>query len=166
MNGGISPFLLCTNLTSTISLIDPFTLRTLEISNDTYWKRPFSSLFNKFNLKEFIILNIERDYAKPVANSKYELVDVEIMGTNSSKVIHTKSHLGKSLVVGDTYYGYDIKSINLNGLADEETDFENRIPFDVILIRKVKPKKFTRHNWVLKRIVTVRLHLHCLILVG
>ncbi|KAK1443465.1 nonsense-mediated mRNA decay protein 3 [Babesia gibsoni] len=153
MNGGISPFLLCVNLTTTISLIDPFTLRTLDISNDKYWKSPFSSLFNKFNLCNFIILNIERDRSDKHQHPSYELVDVEIMAVNSSTVIYTKSHLGKSLAVGDTFSGYDIRRINMNGLSEEETDIANRVPFDVILVRKVKEKRAFKTNWVLKRIV-------------
>ncbi|KAK1936189.1 putative nonsense-mediated mRNA decay protein [Babesia divergens] len=153
MNGGISPFLLCVNLTTTISLIDPFTLRTLDVSNDKYWKCPFSSLFNKFNLCNFIILNIEKDRNNKSQHPSYELVDVEVMAVNSSTVIFTKSHLGKSLAVGDTYSGYDIRRINMNGLSEEETDIANRVPFDVILVRKVKNKRAWKTNWVLKRIV-------------
>ncbi|EKX73915.1 nonsense-mediated mRNA decay protein, putative [Theileria equi strain WA] len=153
MYGGISPFLLCVNLTSTITLLDPFTLRKLDISSDKYWRNPFSSLFTKFNLCEFIILNVDRDYSKKWDDSPYELVDVEVMAVNSSKIIYTKSHLGKSLTVGSTFSGYDISRINLNGLSEEETDIENRIPFEVILVRKTK-KPTSKHNWVLKRIFT------------
>ncbi|GFE54120.1 nonsense-mediated mRNA decay related protein, putative [Babesia ovis] len=153
MNGGISPFLLCVNLTTTISLIDPFTLRTLDVSSDKFWKNPFSSLFNKFNLCNFIVLNIEKDRSCKYSHPVYELVDVELMAVNSSTVIYTKSHLGHILTVGDTFSGYDIRKINLNGLAEEETDITNKIPFDVILVRKVKTKKAFKTNWVLKRIV-------------
>ncbi|XP_953950.1 nonsense-mediated mRNA decay protein (NMD3) [Theileria annulata] len=158
--GGISPFLLCINLTSTISLMDPFTLRKLEVSSDKYWRNPFVSckkwrfnlflVFNKFNLCEFIVLNIEKDYTRKSKDQQYELVDVEIMPSNSSKIIYTKSHLGKILTVGGTYLGYDIKRINMNGLSEQETDISNRIPFDVILVRKAK-KYSSKHNWVLKR---------------
>lgn len=82
-------------------------------------------------------------------------MDVEVMAVNSSTVIFTKSHLGKSLAVGDTYSGYDIRRINMNGLSEEETDIANRVPFDVILVRKVKNKRAWKTNWVLKRIVEV-----------
>ncbi|UKJ88217.2 nonsense-mediated mRNA decay protein [Theileria orientalis] len=154
--GGVSPFLLCTNLTSTITLLDPFTLRRLDISSDKYWRHPFDSLFNKFNLYEFIVLNIERDYSKK-QESNYELVDVEIMASNSSKVIYTKSHLGKILTVGGSYLGYDIRRINMNGLSEEETNIKKKIPFDVILVRKAK-KQSLKHNWVLKRIFRKKSH--------
>ncbi|CDR94387.1 nonsense-mediated mRNA decay protein, putative [Babesia bigemina] len=170
MNGGVSPFMLCVNLTTTISLIDPFTLRTLEVSGDKYWKNPFSSrefsspnaahqivpVFTKFNLCNFIILNVEKDRESKNTHPYYELVDVEIMAVNSSTVIYTKSHLGKALAVGDTFSGYDIRRINMNGLAEEETDITNKIPFDVILVRKVKNKRAFKTNWVLKRIVQTK----------
>ncbi|GBE60450.1 nonsense-mediated mRNA decay protein, putative [Babesia ovata] len=156
MNGGVSPFMLCVNLTTTISLIDPFTLRTLEVSGEKFWKNPFSSLFTKFNLCNFIILNVEKDRETKHSHPNYELVDVEIMAVNSSTVIYTKSHLGKTLAVGDTFSGYDIRRINMNGLSEEETDITNKIPFDVILVRKVKNKKAFKTNWVLKRIVETK----------
>eukprot|EP00371_Babesia_bovis_P002218 XP_001610865.1 nonsense-mediated mRNA decay protein [Babesia bovis T2Bo] len=180
INGGISPFLLCVNLTTTISLIDPFTLRTLDISNDKFWKNPFTSRkcwkqqtdaqqFSTSSIFATLLFSILRKIGAVSIHTQYmsrlcemvnircRLVDVELMAVNASTVIYTKSHLGNILTVGDTFSGYDIRKINLNGLAEEQTDISNKIPFDVILVRKVKTKKLFKTNWVLKRIVDVRL---------
>lgn len=41
--GGISSFLLCSRVTAGVQLVDPFTLRGLDIPCDKYWRHPFNA---------------------------------------------------------------------------------------------------------------------------
>jgi nonsense-mediated mRNA decay protein 3 len=57
--GHIVPLLLCTRIGTSITLLDPNTLQTTDLSSKIYWRTPFSSLADAKDLVEFIVLDID-----------------------------------------------------------------------------------------------------------
>jgi nonsense-mediated mRNA decay protein 3 len=64
-NGSIGPICICTRVTQLIHLIDPRSLKVIEINADTYWRFPFQTICNPKQLREFTIMDIEECDAKP-----------------------------------------------------------------------------------------------------
>src|SRR6185312_3388946 len=76
-SGGVSPLMLCHKVSNTIHLIDPMSLKFVEISYecractladhsylhllsaDTYWRNPFRSVMTSRQLTEYVVLNVE-----------------------------------------------------------------------------------------------------------
>ncbi|SJK86624.1 NMD3, nonsense-mediated mRNA decay protein 3 [Babesia microti strain RI] len=150
--GGISSFLLCINLNKTITLIDPFTLRKVDISADKYWRNPFFSIYTKIHLSQFIVANIENSKTYMIAGAKYadkyQLVDLELIPCGGSEVIYTTSHLGRQLRPGDTCAGYDLR--HLNTMNEQQSDALEKVPYDVIIVKRVVKKHRKARPWVLK----------------
>ncbi|CEM03290.1 unnamed protein product [Vitrella brassicaformis CCMP3155] len=70
--GGVPQLMLCRKVSSSIHLIDPFTLRTVEIPSVKYWQSPFQAIFTRRHLTEFVILDVDttdasRQHAPPAA---------------------------------------------------------------------------------------------------
>lgn len=57
--GGISPFLLCSRIAAGVQLLDPFTMRGVDIACDKYWRHPFEPLLSRRHLTEFVVLDVE-----------------------------------------------------------------------------------------------------------
>lgn len=164
--GGISSFLLCINLNKTITLIDPFTLRKVDISADKYWRNPFFSskqtktnpVYTKIHLSQFIVANIENSKTYMIAGAKYadkyQLVDLELIPCGGSEVIYTTSHLGRQLRPGDTCAGYDLR--HLNTMNEQQSDALEKVPYDVIIVKRVVKKHRKARPWVLKSLTKVR----------
>jgi nonsense-mediated mRNA decay protein 3 len=57
--GNISALCLVYRVGTGLYLIDPQTLQTADISNDTYWRTPFPALCSYKQLTEYIVLNID-----------------------------------------------------------------------------------------------------------
>lgn len=155
--GNISPLTLCYRIGTSISLIDPNTLQTADVTSPVYWQAPFKNLADVQQLVEFIVMDIE-----PVgqSNGRFHLAEVTVarasdLGVNDTTYF-TRTHLGGVLHVGDSALGYHLTGSNFNDANFEAIEASSRygstIP-DVILVRKHYPrkKKSKNRNWKLKR---------------
>lgn len=81
-------------------------------------------------------------------SKKHGLSDVWVCKTSelgfNDATVHTRSHLGHLLQVGDTVMGFDVKNCNVN---DENFDNmkDQKIP-DVVLVKKVYANKALRNR--------------------
>lgn len=80
-NGSIGPICICSRVTQLIHLIDPCTLKVIELNADTYWRYPFQTICNPKQLREFIVMDIEESCGdvKPhvfgASSAKHKLSD-------------------------------------------------------------------------------------------
>lgn len=111
----------------------------MEISADSFWRTPFQALSNPRMLKEYVIMDIDKDRAcKPHVfgkeSHKHQLGDAWVIKsselTTTSQQVHTKTHLAHLLNVGDSVLGFDMANANIN---DENVDNikEEKLP-DVV----------------------------------
>jgi len=56
--GGIGPLCLIYKVTTSVHIVDVFTMKTFEIDGVTYWKNQFSALCSKDRLSEFMIVDL------------------------------------------------------------------------------------------------------------
>lgn len=158
---GAPPLMLCHKVTNAIRFVDPVSLRSYDIPNPEYWKRPLHSVCGKDHLTEFVVLNVE-PLEKPEAGSaarhnlpargKMTLADVEVaracdLGVNDDRVI-VRSHLGQFLRPGGRVMGYDLRTVNVSGLSDEALKGPGT---DVVLVKKVY-KRNKKRAWDLRRL--------------
>jgi len=146
--GNIPQLLLCTKIGNSLHLMDPNSLQTAEISNQTFWREPFQSLADVTELTEYFVLNVE-----PLGptKGKFVLADVEVMRTSDNQQFTIRTHLGGILHPGDDAMGYHLIGTNFNNEHFESVK-ENRIP-PVILVKKHYPrrKKNKNRHWKLQR---------------
>jgi nonsense-mediated mRNA decay protein 3 len=55
--GNLGPLVICTKVTNSIALLDPFTLRQCFL--DQYWRTPFKSLLTSRQLVEYIVFDVD-----------------------------------------------------------------------------------------------------------
>ncbi|CAD7090471.1 unnamed protein product [Hermetia illucens] len=163
--GGISPLCLVQRVANTIHLIDPVTAQIAEVTSTVYFRSPFEAICNPKQLVEFIVMDIEVIYDKDrkffpgqgKISNKHVLCDIWVvkaseLGVNDN-TIHTKTHLGHLLKLGDSVLGYNLEDANINNDDFEKLDKE-RIP-DVVLVKKFYGDKMDRvnlRNWKLKHL--------------
>lgn len=162
--GHISPVVLVTKVANAIHLIDPRTAQMAEVQNMAFWKYPFEAICNPKHMVEFVVMDVEivRDNEKknfpgqgPVS-FRHVLADVWVvkaseLGINEN-TIHTRSHLGHLLKVGDSVLGYDLAEANINN-ADFEKLKQDTIP-ELLLVKKYydKSQRKQSRNWKLKHL--------------
>ncbi|KAF2871436.1 nonsense-mediated mRNA decay protein 3 [Massariosphaeria phaeospora] len=157
-SGNISPLTICHRIGTSLSLLDPTTLQTADISTDVFFRTPFRSLADAHDLTEFIVLDVE-----PLGTQKgrYFLAEATVakasdMGANET-TYYTRTHLGGVLHAGDSVMGYHLSGANYNNeLFDklEDSKHASTIP-DVILVKKFyqrSKKSKNNRTWRLKRI--------------
>jgi len=54
----IGPIVICTRVTKTFTLLEPFTLTHCFLKADQYWNAPFTPSFNRTQLVEYVVLDI------------------------------------------------------------------------------------------------------------
>ena len=182
---GISQICIVHRVGKWLHLIDPVTLRTAELSAERYWsthptvqgatqghhkntlkakggsfsgaasKAAFGSggfppLSTVKELVQFYVIDIEEHH---IQSNQFQLSTVCVGRMSDNQMFSVKSHLGHILHPGDTVECYDLTNQNFNnddfGLLKNE-----KIP-DVIIIRKMYPKKQKKRGWNLKRLNTV-----------
>jgi nonsense-mediated mRNA decay protein 3 len=162
--GGISPLMLCTKVSASIHLIDPVTLKIVEITSAMYWRDPFGAAMSQGQLTEYVVLDVEADShdqtdynRKSAYSQKVSLAEVTVaracdLGVNDIQ-IKCLSHLGGLLKAGDNVLGYDVKAASLPDAA-EFSSLKGRQVADVVLVRKTYPKKnrAARRNWRLRNL--------------
>ncbi|KAF8820940.1 NMD3 family protein [Cardiosporidium cionae] len=167
--GGISSFLLCYNVGTTLAFVDPFSLQTVEVYNEKYWKKPFQSVFSRRNLTEFIILDIDENELSSSQEvhstskhkqhgSKFRNVTCEIaraadFGYNDDRVT-VRCHLGNSLKVGNWCLGYDMTTLILPGREEHMSLMVDKLPCDMILVKRSpsRVQKAGKRPWVLQHL--------------
>jgi hypothetical protein len=161
MLGGVSQLLLCTRITAGLHLLDPVSLKLVEVSAGTFFHHRFRSQVSAKQLQEYVILDIEKiDSARKEADhpnaldmrsfNKQKLVmnqkmclavatvaRVSDMGKNDT-TFEIKTHLGHMLNPGDTALGYDLTKANWND--DVKISKKHGLPA-VCLVRKSYPKR-------------------------
>jgi len=60
MLGGVSQLMLCTRITAGIHLLDPISLKIVEVSGGTYFHHRFRSQVSAKQLTEYVVLDIEK----------------------------------------------------------------------------------------------------------
>ncbi|KAL2961220.1 hypothetical protein AAZX31_17G078500 [Glycine max] len=155
--GNIGPLVICTKVTNSIALLDPFTLRHCFIDADQYWRASFKSLLTSRQLVEYIVLDVETVSSEvTIGDTKYRLADAQVarisdFGKNDT-IFNIKTHLGHLLNPGDYALGYDLCGANSN---DMELDkYKGHIP-EAILIKKSYEEKHQKkrgkpRSWKLK----------------
>ncbi|KAK9099824.1 hypothetical protein Scep_023254 [Stephania cephalantha] len=138
--GNLGPLVLCTKVTNSIVLLDPFTLRYTFLDAEQYWRAPLKALLTSRQLVEYIVLDVEPVSSEVnVGSSKYGLADFQVarmsdFGRNDN-IFTVRAHLGHLLNPGDRALGYDLYGANSN---DSELDKYYKglnIP-EVILVKK------------------------------
>jgi len=161
--GGVSPIMLCYKVTQTIHLVDPASLKLIDVLASQYWRYPFQPIMTASQLIEFIIIDIEhaesdaqRSGKKVEAkdrnpmtlqnkqtkfNDRLGLAEVTLaresdLGTNDN-TIRCLTHLGAFLNSGDHVLGYDVQNANLSELKDKQ---RKSLP-EVVIVKKYYPKR-------------------------
>lgn len=111
----MSQILVCFRVSSVISLIDPTTGQTADVSGQAYYREPFESLCQPKQLAEFYVVDVEPVQVERTAghghvSTKHEVADVWVMRSNEvgiagADTVCTRSHLGHLLKPGDTVLG-------------------------------------------------------------
>lgn len=131
--------MICTKVTNSIALLDPFTLRHCFLDTDQYWRVAFKSLFTSRQLVEYIVLDVEIVSSEVnVGGSKYVLADAQVarlsdFGKNDT-IFSIRTHLGHLLSRGDYALGYDLYATNSNDSEIEK--YKGLVLPDAVLIKK------------------------------
>ncbi|KZP26946.1 NMD3-domain-containing protein [Athelia psychrophila] len=167
----INPLTVCIRVGSSMQMLDPTTLQSVDIPATIYWRAPFDALASVTDLVEFTVLDIEPSgptrgklvlaeaqvalsgaFRSSKATEDDGMLDHETMGV-ANQIYHTRTHLGAILQPGDTVMGYHLTNANYNS-DDYALLPSSRIP-DIILVRKAYPnrrKKSKSRNWQLRTI--------------
>lgn len=161
--------LLCHKVTNTIQLIDPLTLKLVDINSKIYYDFPFTSIATQNELIEFVVLDInvidslyaEQQYnindmrafnrQNSTLNNKLQLASVTVakasdFGNNDTVYENIITHLGSYLNEGDSVLGYDLNQINFSDLEDQLTDrVRNNLP-EIVLVKKHYPNAKERQR--------------------
>uniref|UniRef100_A0A1B0FCV2 60S ribosomal export protein NMD3 n=1 Tax=Glossina morsitans morsitans TaxID=37546 RepID=A0A1B0FCV2_GLOMM len=144
--GNLSPICLIHKVASAIHLIDPLTAQIAELSSQAYFRNPFEAICNPPQLVEYVVMDVEiimekdRKYypGQGQLSFRHALCDIWLvraseLGINDN-TIHTRSHLGHLLKVGDSVMGYNLAEANINN-AEYDKLITQEIP-DIILVKK------------------------------
>ncbi|KAI9379733.1 hypothetical protein POPTR_017G137500v4 [Populus trichocarpa] len=134
--GNLGPLVICTKVTNSIALLDPFTLRQCFL--DQYWRTPFNILY----LMWMDIVSPEVN----VGGSRCALADAQVarvsdFGKNDT-MFYIKTHLGHILKPGDYAHGYDLHGANSNDM--ELNKYRDLAIPELILVKKSYEEK--RHR--------------------
>jgi len=156
--GGISPLLIVRKVTSTIHLVDPTTLESVELSPALYFGEgdAFVSLATRANTATYIVMDIIK---KPKKLGKFQLAEVELVPEaligDQTKVVQAWTHLGKNLNTGDLVACYETAALRLDEIPDLKWLIKKGGLPTVIPIRKIYERR-RRRRWKLKSINKVK----------
>ncbi|KAL1560675.1 60S ribosomal export protein NMD3-like [Salvia divinorum] len=142
--GNPGPLVICNKVSSSISLLDPFTLRQSFLDADQYWRSNFKALMSSRQLVEYIVLDVEAISSEVnVGGSRCLLADAQIarvsdFGKNDT-IFNVRTHLGHILNAGDYALGYDLCNTNSNDI--ELDKYKGLVLPEVILIKKSYEEK-------------------------
>lgn len=165
--GNIGQICVCLRITNNVLLIDPFTLKTAELSKQYFFKYPFKPFATSRQLTNYTVMEVEPidleqhdQHVNRNYSSKHELADVWLIKTSElgkhDNYIHSKTHLGAQLSPGDTVLGFDVANSNVNDDNYELYSTSDKLLPDVIVVKKVHPidraTRNARRKWKLRRI--------------
>ncbi|XP_073099926.1 uncharacterized protein [Elaeis guineensis] len=150
--GNLGPLVICTKISNSVALLDPFTLRSAFLDASQYWRAPFKALLSSRQLVEYIVLDIEVESSEvTVGGSRYSLAYAQVarlsdFGKNDN-IFTVRTHLGHLLNPVDYALGYDLYGANSG-------DLEIDLP-DAVLIKKSYEEKHRNRSgkarpWKLK----------------
>lgn len=156
--GNLGPLVICTKVSNSIALLDPFTLRHCFLDADQYWRASFKPLLTSRQLVEYIVFDVEPVSSEVnVGGSKYVMADVQVarmsdFGKND-KMFSVRTHIGHLLNPGDNAFGYDLYGANNNDIELEK--YKGLVLPEVVLIKKSYEEKRQRKRgkpraWKLK----------------
>ncbi|CAJ1350962.1 unnamed protein product, partial [Effrenium voratum] len=136
--GGLPPLMLCTKAASQLCLLDPVSMRSVEVAAE-YWRKPFNSVGLPAHMTEFVVLDVEDGCAGRAGACEVEVARTSDFGKNDDRVL-VRSHLGGVLQVGDVALGYDLRTMHL-GIDEEEMESATS---EVFLVKKKRPERTVR----------------------
>lgn len=178
--GGISPLVLCQRIDTGVHLLDPFTLRGLDLDAERFWRLKLQPFLSRKHLVEFVVLDVahldlasvpraataprfltgmmetleEKSTVRKAwgAPATLRLVEAEValpeeVG-NVDKHHRINSHLGATISAGAVVLGYDLAHTNMADGNDAITTAMERLPSDIILVKKQAPNAV--RNWALR----------------
>lgn len=115
--GSLGPLVLVSRVTSSLTLLDPLTLRSASMDAAVYWRTPFKALLTSRALVEYVVLDIEPIHgvggggggygggSSSGSSSKWSLAEVQVarksdFGRNDT-VFFARTHLGHILHPGE-----------------------------------------------------------------
>lgn len=151
--GGLGPVVIVSRISQSITVTDPLTLQSADISAPLFFKHPISPLMSYKQATEYIVLDVE---PSSLRQGKWCLADATVARTkdygrnDDTKLIRT--HMGKFLNPGDLAVGYDVNNAVYN---DKLLEGHKRLELpDVILFKKTYEKRNRAKNrkWRLQRL--------------
>lgn len=141
--GNLGPLVICTKVTNSIALLDPFTLRHCFLDADQYWRASFKSLLTSRQLVEYIVLDVEAVSSQDIGGTRYVLADAQVarvsdFGKNDT-IFSIRTHLGHLLNPGDHALGYDLYAANNNDI--ELDKYRGLVLPEAILVKKSYEEK-------------------------
>ncbi|XP_008796291.2 60S ribosomal export protein NMD3 [Phoenix dactylifera] len=142
--GNLGPLVICTKISNSVALLDPFTLRSAFLDASQYWRAPFRALLSSRQLVEYIVLDVEVESSEvTVGGSRYSLAYAQVarvsdFGKNDN-IFTIRTHLGHLLNPGDYALGYDLYGANSNDLEIDR--YKGLILPDAVLIKKSYEEK-------------------------
>ena len=151
--GGIGPIVLVSKVSTSVSLVDPFTLQTADLPAPLYWKYPFRAMMSFKQGTEFFVFDVEKTSER---KGKWCLADVTLArsidyGVNDNTHF-VRTHIGNYLRPGDLALGYDLSNTVFNdSLFEGHKKLE--LP-DFILFKKTysKRNRSRKRMWRLRRL--------------
>lgn len=151
--GGMGPVVLVTRISQSITVTDPLSLQSAEISSALYWKHPMTPIMNAKQATEFIVLDIDPSNLR---RGKWCLADATVArsrdyGRNEDTKL-MRTHLGNLLNPGDLALGYDVANAVYN---ERLVEGYKRLELpDVLLFKKTyeKSNRAKRRKWRLQRL--------------
>jgi nonsense-mediated mRNA decay protein 3 len=152
--GGVGPLVLVTRISQAFSVLDPSTLRTVDVAASTYWKMPFAPLMTSRQLVEFVVLDIDLtgEEAGRYAMADATVARVSDYGQNDITYL-IRTHLGRFLHPGDLALGYDLQNAVYNDALVAGHKKALEFP-DIVLTKKTYSKRdrAKKRAWRLARL--------------
>lgn len=161
--GNIGQVCIVLRVTNQIYLIDPFSLKTAEVSSQVYFKTPFNAIASVKNLVPYTIMEVDRIHQEKTRlhghySEKHTLADVWVVKSSELGItdpIHCKTHLGHLLKPLDEVLAFDLKNSNINDSHfDKMQEKSNSTEIDVIIIKKFygsRAERKMQRAWKLRR---------------
>lgn len=129
--GGIGPLVLWYKVSKWINVVDIWTMDTYEIDAPTYWKNPFTAIWDRKVLSTFVVMSIDTSIwdvneSKAAKRNHFKFAEIELQKEKQTgtmeKSYFTKTHLGDVLNYDDTVLAYDLEAWNLKDEQIEELE--------------------------------------------
>lgn len=155
----------CYSLPLTNTYCPPLLCAVAELAANVYYRQAFDAIANPAQLIEYVVMDLEIVRGQELhafpgqgkVSQKHVIADVWLvkaseLGINENTV-HTRTHLGHLLKVGDSAMGYNLEDANVNN-DDFDKMNRDRMP-DVVLVKKhygdASGRKNVR-NWKLQHL--------------